>query len=258
MNSNMDKLFQVKTLSKMPDPQRVVYAAMHQDYSENFVFEELFSQEEFNPDLSEEECGDRIIKHLLAGNRGHFGPLEHPQIVFNIGYFPHSTMQQMRTHRVGISFDVQSFRYTGQRIIDVVDPSVSIHDYPFRVDKVFYLRPSGTYTDRQGKRYEYSDQERKKDLNWCVDACLRYREKIELGFSEEHARGLIPFDIRQHWVMSCNIRTLMHVLDMRWKADAQLECQQLCDLIWPHFESWVPAIAGWYKANRAHKARLAP
>ena len=50
----------------------------------------------------------------------------------------------------------------------------------------------------------------------------------------------------------------MHLLDLRWKLDAQLEAQQLCELIWKSFHEWVPAIADWYETNRAKKARLAP
>jgi thymidylate synthase (FAD) len=50
----------------------------------------------------------------------------------------------------------------------------------------------------------------------------------------------------------------MHLLDLRWKADAQLEAQKMCEAIWPHFAAWVPAIAAWYEENRLKKARLAP
>ena len=97
----MDQFFTVQVLSQTSNPQQVIYAAMHQDYAEEFVWND---RDRF-PD--ETEAGNMVIKHLLAGNRGHFGPLEHPQIVLNCGFFPHSTMQQIRTHRVGISFDVQ-------------------------------------------------------------------------------------------------------------------------------------------------------
>ena len=48
----------------------------------------------------DEQRAGEIIKRLLAGERGHFGPLEHAQIVLNVGWFPHSVMQQARTHRV--------------------------------------------------------------------------------------------------------------------------------------------------------------
>lgn len=144
-----------------------------------------------------------------------------------------------------------SFRYTGKRILDVVEGKRSI-------EEVFYLRPLGLYTDRQGKKYEYTAEQRQQDLEWCLEASRRYQQKIEQGFAEEHARGLIPFDIRQHWVMSANVRSLMHLLDLRWKADAQLEAQKMCEAIWPHFQAWVPAIATWYEENRLKKARLAP
>ncbi|MEN9201883.1 MAG: FAD-dependent thymidylate synthase [Thermostichus sp. DG_1_6_bins_120] len=94
----MDSLFQVVVLNQTPDPERVVYQAMHQDYSPEFV-----TPEERLP----ERYGEAVVRHLLEGNRGHYGPLEHPQITFAVGYFPHTVMQQARTHRVGVSFDVQ-------------------------------------------------------------------------------------------------------------------------------------------------------
>ncbi|MBD1995561.1 FAD-dependent thymidylate synthase [Leptolyngbya sp. FACHB-541] len=240
----MDR-FTVAVISQTPNPQQVIYAAMHQDYAEGFVCDERDRWP------SEEKAGEIIVKQLLAGNRGHYGPLEHPQIVLNCGWFPHSTMQQIRTHRVGISFDVQSMRYTGQRIVDVVEGKQEVED-------VFYLRPIGAYSDRQGKRYEYTPEQRQQDLDWCLAACKRYQERINQGFSEEHARGLIPFDVRQHWVLSANVRSLLHLLDLRWKADAQLEAQKLCELIWVPFRDWTPAIADWYESNRLKKARLAP
>lgn len=240
----MDR-FTVAVLSQTPNPQQVIYAAMHQDYAEEFVWDD---RDRFP---SEDRCGEIIVQNLLAGNRGHYGPLEHPQIVLNVGWFPHSTMQQIRTHRVGVSFDVQSFRYTGQRIVDVITGKRDL-------EEVFYLRPIGSYSDRQGKHYEYTPEQRQQDLDWCLEACRRYAAKIEQGFSEEHARGVIPFDVRQHWVMSANVRSLMHLLDLRWKSDAQLEAQQLCEAIFPHFQAWVPAVAAWYQTNRMKKARLSP
>ena len=144
-----------------------------------------------------------------------------------------------------------SFRYTGQRLVDVIEGKRE-------VEEVFYLRPLGFYSDRQGKKYEYLPEQRQQDIEWCVTACQRYKDRIDQGFSEEHARGLIPFDVRQHWVMSANVRSMMHLIDLRWKADAQLEAQKLCECIWEPFQKWVPEIANWYEANRLKKARLAP
>lgn len=241
----IDPYFKVELIARTDRPQTVIYLALHQDYSEEFVMSDL------DGIPSEFVAGQIAVDRLLKGGRGHFGCLEHPQITLNCGWFPHSTMQQMRTHRVGVSFDVQSGRYSGQRIAEVALGKRT-------VEEVFYLRPVGEYCDRSGKRYEYTEMHRLMDIDWCLHHAERYADLIAEGFSEEHARGLIPFDVRQHWVMSANVRSMMHLLDLRWKADAQLECQHLCDLMWEPFKEWVPEIANWYEENRAKKARLAP
>lgn len=239
----MDPFFRVEVLNRTEQPQTMCWRAMHQDYSENFVFDEVAP--------TEDAAGAIVVKRLLSGDRGHYGPLEHAQINFAVGWFPHSVMQQARTHRVGVSFDVQSGRYTGQRIIDVCTGARD-------VEEVFYLRPVGRYRDRQGHTYDYTEDQRRVDRIICIDSAARYKIAIDRGFAEEHARGIVPFDIRQHFVVSFSLRALLHFLDLRAKRDAQHEITQLCDLMWPHLQSWAPAIADWYAQTRLHKARLAP
>jgi thymidylate synthase (FAD) len=241
----IDSKFTVATISSTIEPQRTIWAAMHQDYSEEFVGAELDER----PD--ESKAGESLVKHLLAGERGHYGPLEHAQIVLAVGWFPHSVMQQARTHRVGVSFDVQSGRYTSKRIMDVALGKRDIED-------VFYLRPLGIYTDRKGDKYEYTHDQRIIDVARCYDAAGHYVYRIRQGMSEEHARDLVPYAIRQHFVVSFSLRALMHFLDLRAKRDAQLEIRQLCDLMRPAFEQWTPEIAEWYLSKRWGKAKLAP
>ena len=241
----IDPLFRVDLIAATPNPQQCIYAAMHQDYSETFVAADRDNW----PD--ETRAGEICVKRLLAGERGHYGPLEHPQITLNAGWFPHDVMQQARTHRVGVSFDVQSGRYTSKRICDVALGRID-------VDQVFYRRPAGTYRDRSGKCYSYTEEQRSIDRNLFIDAATRYWMDIHAGFSEEHARRMMPYAMRQHFVVSFSLRALMHFLDLRAKEDAQLEIRQLCELIWPHFVAWAPQIADWYQERRWGKARLAP
>ena len=240
-----DPHFRVELIAQTPNPQQVIWTAMHQDYSEGFVA----AEREAWPD--EKQAGEICVKRLLAGERGHYGPLEHGQIVLNVGWFPHSVMQQARTHRVGVSFDVQSMRYTGDRICKAANGEMDL-------EEVFYLRPVGDYTDRQGKKYSYTPDQREIDLAHCRIAAERYRDLLAAGFAEEHARGILPFDYRQHFVVSFSLRAFLHFLDLRAKLDAQEEIRALCDLMWPHLEAWAPEIAGWYAKTRLHKARLAP
>ena len=237
--------FRVDLIAATPNPQQCVYAGMHQDYCEGFVADDRAEW----PD--EVKAGEICVKRLLAGERGHYGPLEHAQIVLNVGWFPHSVMQQARTHRVGVSFDVQSMRYTGDRIAKAAAGELDL-------EEVFYLRPVGDYSDRQGKKYPYTSVERAKDLEICRQAACRYRDLLAAGFAEEHARGILPFDYRQHFVVSFTLRAFLHFLDLRSKLDAQLEIRQLCDLMWPHLVDWAPQFADWYEKTRLHKARLAP
>jgi thymidylate synthase (FAD) len=177
--------------------------------------------------------------------------MEHAQIVLNVGWFPHSVMQQARTHRVGVSFDVQSMRYTGDRICRAAAGELDL-------EEVFYLRPLGQYSNRQGKKYQYSQSERDKDLHHCKISADRYQELLQAGYSEEHARGILPFDYRQHFVVSFTLRAFLHFMDLRAKLDAQQEIRELCDLMWPHLQTWTPEFAAWYEKTRLHKARLAP
>ena len=238
-----DPYFRVDVLNRTENPQTLCWYAMHQDYSEEYVFNE-------DPP-SETEAGNLIVKHLLAGERGHYGPLEHPSITFNVGWFPHSVMQQARTHRVGVSFDVQSGRYTGKRILDVCENKRD-------VEEVFYLRPPDNYHDRKGKAYMYTCAQREEDLEECLIACTNYKNKIKQNYAEEHARDMILYAIRQHFVVSFNLRSALHFMDLRSKKDAQEEIRAMCDLMWPHLKAWAPEVTAWYEKTRLHKARLSP
>ena len=248
----MDKLMAVHSLKHLTLQQRA-WAAMHQDYSSRYVWEEI--QEGKLP--TDEKCGELLEKHLLKGGRGHFGPLEQLGITVACGYMPHSLMQQLRTHRISVTFDCQSFRYTSKGLLKVVELNMTPNLEP--IEKVVYLRPVGSYSDRQGHKYDYTQEDRYNDLVESERQIQRYKNKIVAGFSEEHARGQLPFDVRQHFVLSFNnLRSLWHMLDMRSKADAQLEAQWFCDLLWAAVKDEAPQVNGWYEENRMKKAKVAP
>jgi thymidylate synthase (FAD) len=269
---SIDPYFKVSVLSASPNPQKAAFADAHQCYSENAVADEFFGSKEATPHitwtrfpdndiwhdpfskdggigLSEKVAGERLIKHCLK--QKHWGVIESPSIHFAVAGFPHVVMQQARTHRIGIHFGVQSFRYTSKNILAVTNGTKT-------VEEVFYTRPVGNYVDRQGKKYEYTDLQRQNDLNFFSDVCSFYSLKIASGMSEEHARGIIPYDVRQNFTVSFNIRSLFHFLDMRTPLDAQLEIRQLCDLMWPHVETWIPELAAFYYEKRWSKNNLAP
>ncbi len=231
----------VTTVSATEFPQRLAYVALHADYSE-----EPFPK----TDLPEDEAGRIVVERLLKGGRGHWGPLEHPSLSLMI-QADHNTMMQLRTHRVGCTFDYQSMRYTGKRISKVAN-----HEIP--PEDVFYVRPPGKYTDRQGKKYEWTQDMYDEQLAMCFSSAIDYDSLRQMGASEEHARSVLATGYLQHGLITGSLRFWLHLLDVRAKADAQLEIRQVMQGIELEVHRWVPEVWTWYQQHRLQKAQLAP
>ena len=195
----------------------------------------------------EARAGELLVNHMIG--KGHHGVIEHPQLVVAIGGFPHSAIMQLRTHR-HMSADVQSQRYTSKRILKVADGEMSAAE-------LFYIRPEGNYTDRKGTRYYWSEENYHEDLGFAYRSALRYASRIRSGVSEEHARGIIAHDIRQNAVFSGNLRSWLHILALRHKADAQLEVQTFCEMLYPILEEWAPEVMKWHRAKHYKRGRMA-
>jgi thymidylate synthase (FAD) len=239
----LDKNLQTVMLQCYPIPEQVVYQAGKNDYSET----PIHTQSIPNPS----ECGEWIVERLLSNDKGHWGPLEHPGITFSVSGYVHNVAMQARTHRVGLSFDVQSQRYTGRRVIKVAEGELT-------PEEVFYCRPPGFYTNRYGKKYEWTQEDYDAEMEWYLEGCKRYAQKYEKGMCEEHIRDGLAQAIRQNFVVSFNLRSVLHFLDLRSKMDAQLEIQALCEQIAPYLERWAPNVWAYYAEKRLHKARLSP
>lgn len=233
--------FQVARVAATEMPQRLVYLALHNDYNEHF-----------SPDteLAEDQCGRIAVSRLLKSNRGHYGPLEHPQLSLLIRA-DHNTIVQLRTHRVGCTFDVQSMRYSGQRILDVADGKTP-------VTEAFYFRPPGVYRDRQGDPYSWTPHHCREVEVISQASAVHYADLRDKGVSEEHARSVLTTNYFQNALVSGSMRFWLHLLDVRSKADAQLEIQVLMKMIAKEIHDWAPEIYDWYETHRLGRALLAP
>jgi len=239
----LDKNLQVVMLQCYPIPEQVIYQAGKNDYSEIPIHEQNIP--------TATKCGEWIVEQLLSNDKGHWGPLEHPGITFSVSGYVHSVMVQARTHRVGISFDVQSQRYTGKRVVKVANEQLKPED-------VFYVRPPGFYVNRTGKKYDWTQEDYEDELKFIVEGCKRYAVKYEKGMCEEHIRDYLVQAIRQNFVVSFNLRSVLHLMDLRAKLDAQLEIQAFCEQMSPLVERWAPNVWKYYEEKRLHKARLSP
>lgn len=145
----------------------------------------------------------------------------------------------------------QSQRYTGKRVLKVASGELP-------VEEVFYVRPPGFYTNRAGKKYDWTQADYDDELTWIHQGCIRYAEKYERGMSEEHIRDYLAQAIRQNFVVSFNLRSVLHMMDLRAKRDAQLEIQAFMEQLIPHIKAWAPNVWNYYEEKRLHKARLSP
>ena len=163
----------------------------------------------------------------------------------------HNTLMQLRTHRIGVSFDLQSMRYSGKRIELAAAGEIPVED-------VFYVRPPGKYRDRQGDPYQWTEDDVDESYAIALSSALDYTRLREKGVAEEHARSVLITSYLQNAVVSANLRAWFHLLDVRHKADAQWEIRALMDLVALQIQRWVPEIYAWYAEHRLGKALLAP
>lgn len=249
-----DPYFRVEVLSKTERPNLLSYLAMHQDYSENATYDDYDKLSQ----LSESELGDRLVRNCIKYS--HWGVLEHPSITFNVIGFPHSVMVQARTHRVGITFDCQSQRYTSQRILRLAKQLNDLeNNYHQLIEEVFYFRAIGNYFDREGNKYSYTEFARNNDILFTKKAIEHYADKVNnQGYAPEHARDILTQNIRQHFVVTFNARSLLHFCDLRIPKDAQLEIRTMAEMLFEKFKEWMPEVAVWYEKHRFGKNKLSP
>jgi thymidylate synthase (FAD) len=264
-----DPLLSCSVIAQTPNPNFTVLMARKQDYSAEFVGTRLREDSDMPllvdcktaQTYTHESAGLENVEKLLAGGRGHLGPFEHPSLTLNLGYYPHSVINHLRTHRL-LSFDCQSFRYTGTHIFKLGE---ALHSNKLEFDaaiananRIFYVRPPGTYTGRYGTKFIETEDSYRNELALALESARHYYLRVSDGCAMEQARGSLPFDFRQHFVISGNARSWLHLFDVRIKPDVQLEAQHAVYQCWLKFKSWMPELAEWYESKRLMKALLGP
>jgi len=245
----------VEVLEATDDPEELICQAARNDYASQFVgnteFEELM--ETVDGDDLEEKMGT-LIGHLLS--HGHYGPFEHAQITFAVEGMSRSCMAQLTRHR-HVSFDVQSMRYVA---FDDIDPAEVVDG------GMVVMPPSADDPDWIGRNQksgavdEETVEKREVLFRSSVQRSVEeYQELLDLGMPPEDARFVLPIGTGVNVVMSLNVRTLMHVADMRAAADAQWEIRGLTEQLLDAAEEWCPITFEYYNEKmKNRKNRLAP
>ena len=155
----------------------------------------------------------------------HLSVFEHASATFLIEDISRACMAQLTRHRL-CSFCVESQRYC---------------KYDLSNDE-WYVKPPAF--DASGK---YFDK--------CMrDAASHYAVNIRGGMKPEDARYLLPEATKTSMVMTCNVRQLFHIFDMRDDSAAQWEIRELvraiADALRGHSDQWDELIGMYYDSCR--------
>jgi thymidylate synthase (FAD) len=228
------------------NPQTAIWYGQHTCVSEGFTL---------SSNISEERAGDAVVKHVLR--QKHFSPLRFASLTIHFKGLPHDTVMQLCRHQDAAHL-VQSMRYTGDRIISVIDQYLATENSEL-IEAIHYEPPAGyLYADRYGANFEYRPSDRAADLLKAAEGYLEYYSRVKQGVPKEVARRSLPSGYRQNMSISADLQAWLHILDQRTLADSQIECRAAAEMVMRILDAFVPAIARWYRENRHGKARLAP
>ena len=146
--------------------------------------------------IEQEPNTDLIIK---IARSGHLSTFEHVVCTFAIEGVSRSLLAQLTRHRI-CSFSVQSQRYC-------------------KMDNNFVI----PYSLENGNRNLVGGI-----LNKITDC---YNELIENGVKKEDARAILPNATCTNLVMTCNLRELIHICNLRLCKRSQAEIRELVGLM---------------------------
>jgi len=257
----------VDVLRAMDRPEQLVCQSARGDYFDGYVgdtdYEQLMESVEYDNEDAESvqqyisDGGADWIDEHMAGNletaartrsfihkqlaRGHYGPWEHPQIAFTVKGVSRVLMAQITRHR-HMSFDVQSMRYVDFTHKDAIVPKALR-------DTDHFARETGVVDVTEDQLTAF--RERYKQMT--NESLEFYKEMVDAGVPKEDARFVLPLGTPVNMTFSGNARTMLHVLDMRRKANAQWEVRQLSDRLVEELKEWMPYTFTWYDNNGPNK-----
>lgn len=168
-------------------------------------------------ELIEQEPNTDLI--LKIARSGHLSTFEHINCTFAIEGVSRSLLAQLTRHRL-CSFSVQSQRYC-------------------KMDKSFVI--PDTLKDNKAII--------SKTLNQIIDC---YNELIDAGAKKEDARAILPNATCTNLIMTCNLRELIHICNLRLCKRAQAEIRELVTLMKNEVIKELPFMKEFLVSNCKH------
>jgi len=166
------------------------------------------SQEKSDTPPNSFEVGENdqsLVKKIIS--KGHTSTLEHSLITFGIQNMSRACLQEVSRHRVGVSPSVESTRYTFKRLIKSMDEADEDEIDDFLI--------------------QTSDEDLNK-LN--KDHILKLKK---LSQEKDLPNDILKYGLVESWpvteVLSFNIRSLRHFINLRGSKQALTEIRNLAD-----------------------------
>lgn len=176
--------------------------SMHDEVGENYLeYASKFSDEELRMFFT------KITEDGLAT------PLEYVPMVWRLANVSRALQQQLTRYRVGASFCIESMRVVSKK--------------DFARNGLYHI--PNTIANNKAKDSRY-----KEAMNTIESI---YNDLLELGVSEEDARGILPLNIYSSITFSANFRTIMHILSTRKCLKTQGEFRDLSDIMIEEIEN---------------------
>lgn len=144
-----------------------------------------------------------LINFLMRDRHG--TPFEHNSMTFFVSA-PLFVFHEFQRHRAGWSYNEESGRYR-------------------ELEPVFYVphpdRPlvqtgkPGAYTFQGGSANQY-ERMAEEHRRAAITAWARYKDLLRHGIAKEVARNVLPVSIYKSMYATCNLRSLLHFLSLRW------------------------------------------
>lgn len=158
---------------------------------------------------TDEERDKKLIKFLLDNDHG--SPFEHTFFTFHMKH-PILVARQIIRHRIGISFNEVSGRYTELKDQFYIPTVWRAQDTKNKQGSVVADLPHHQFTaivhENNLMTMEY------------------YHKLLDGGVAKEMARMVLPVNLYTEWYMTLNSRSLMHFIGLRSDNHAQFETRQ--------------------------------
>jgi len=139
---------------------------------------------------------ERLLRNLYK--LGHGSVFEHAYYTFKIEGISRACLAQLTRHRHA-SYTVRSQRYSDESYQGVVIPTDIANNFSMQ----------------------------KKYVELLAETQRFYQYLLDNGYKKEDARFVLPQAMETELYMSCNLRELIHIADLRLSKAAQWEIREL-------------------------------